>query len=168
MTQAHFLSGVQQVWSQSFPSPRLVASPRLKNLVCPTIYQAGGRIIGLIPFPKVLVLCEMQSVSSRIWTRVAVSNSYDDNHYTTGWSPEDLPEAMNGREKWRVRVRDIRATSTTWWWWWWGLVLSIDKIDSEKSTRQFRISKILSPRYTYQNTIVNIHWPRYTGLNTIV
>ena len=28
----------------------------------------------------VLVLCEMQSVSSRIWTRVAVSISYDDNH----------------------------------------------------------------------------------------
>ena len=26
----------------------------------------------------------MQSVSSRIWTRVAVSNSYDDNDYTTG------------------------------------------------------------------------------------
>ena len=25
----------------------------------------------------------MQSVSSRIWTRVAVSTSYDDNHYTT-------------------------------------------------------------------------------------
>ena len=44
---------------------------------------AGGRIIGFIPFPMVLVLCEMQSVSSRIWTRVAVSNSYDDNHYST-------------------------------------------------------------------------------------
>ena len=28
----------------------------------------------------------MQSVSSRIWTRVAVSTSYDDNHYTTGTS----------------------------------------------------------------------------------
>ena len=27
---------------------------------------AGGRIIGVIPFPKVLVLCEMQSVSFRI------------------------------------------------------------------------------------------------------
>ena len=27
---------------------------------------AGGRIIGFIPFPRVLVLCEMQSVSSRI------------------------------------------------------------------------------------------------------
>ena len=28
----------------------------------------------------------MQSVSSRIWARVAVSISYDDNHYTTGTS----------------------------------------------------------------------------------
>ena len=37
----------------------------------------------------------------------------------TECSPEDLPEAMNDREKWRERVRDIRATSTTWWWWWW-------------------------------------------------
>ena len=31
-----------------------------------------------------------------------------------GCSPEDLLEAMNDREKWRERVRDIRATSTTW------------------------------------------------------
>ena len=36
----------------------------------------------------------------------------------TGCCPEDLPEAMNDREKWRERVRDIRATSMTWWWWW--------------------------------------------------
>ena len=28
----------------------------------------------------------MQSVSSKIWTRVAVSISYDDNRYTTGAS----------------------------------------------------------------------------------
>ena len=47
---------------------------------------ARGRIIEFIPFPRVLVLCEMQSVSSRIWTRVAVSISYEDNHYTTGTS----------------------------------------------------------------------------------
>ena len=97
----------------------------------------------------------MQSVSSRIWTRIAVFISYGDNHYTTGTSiklisdvllwtptlgrakavrpartyiqqlcedtrccPEDLPEAMNDREEWRERVRDIRTTSTTWWWWW--------------------------------------------------
>ena len=37
----------------------------------------------------------------------------------TGCSPEDLPEAMNNREKWRERVRDIRAGGTTWWWWCW-------------------------------------------------
>ena len=35
----------------------------------------------------------------------------------TGCSPEDLPEAMNDSEKWRERVRDIRAGGTTWWWW---------------------------------------------------
>ena len=35
----------------------------------------------------------------------------------TGCSPEDLPEAMNDREKWRERVRDIRTNGTTWWWW---------------------------------------------------
>ena len=36
----------------------------------------------------------------------------------TGCSPEDLPEAMNDREKWRERVRDKRASGTTCWWWW--------------------------------------------------
>ena len=34
----------------------------------------------------VLVLCEMLSVSSRVWTRVAVSIYYDNNHNTTGIS----------------------------------------------------------------------------------
>ena len=46
----------------------------------------------------------MQSASSRIWTRVAVSISYDDNHLhhghlqfftDTGCYLEDLPETMN-------------------------------------------------------------------------
>ena len=37
----------------------------------------------------------------------------------TGCCFEDLPRAMNDREEWRQRVRDICATSTTWWWWWW-------------------------------------------------
>ena len=35
----------------------------------------------------------------------------------TGCSSEDLPEVMNDREKWRERVRDIRASGTAWWWW---------------------------------------------------
>ena len=37
----------------------------------------------------------------------------------TGCNPEDLPEAMNDREKWREMVRDLCAGGTTWWWWWW-------------------------------------------------
>ena len=37
----------------------------------------------------------------------------------TGCCPEDLPRAINDREEWRKRVRDIRATSVIWWWWWW-------------------------------------------------
>ena len=36
----------------------------------------------------------------------------------TGCCPEDLPRAMNDRDEWRERVRDIRAASTIWWWWW--------------------------------------------------
>ena len=32
----------------------------------------------------------------------------------TECSPEGLPVAMNDREKWRERVRDIRASGTTW------------------------------------------------------
>ena len=41
----------------------------------------------------------------------------------TGCCPEDLPKAMNYREEWRERVRDIRATSAIWWLWSIGLVL---------------------------------------------
>ena len=36
----------------------------------------------------------------------------------SGCSSEDLPEAMNDREKWRERVRDNRPSGKTWWWWW--------------------------------------------------
>ena len=43
----------------------------------------------------------------------------------TGCNPEDLPEAMNDREKWRETVRDIRAGGATWWWWWLLIKLTI-------------------------------------------
>ena len=36
----------------------------------------------------------------------------------TGCSPKDLPEAVNDREKWRERVRDICAGGLTWLWGW--------------------------------------------------
>ena len=63
----------------------------------------------------------------------------------TGCCPEDLPEAMNDREKWRERVRDIRATSTTWWWWWWQLI-SVAKL-----TRCFKLPS--KPRWLYASWI---------------
>ena len=43
----------------------------------------------------------------------------------TGCSPEDLPEAMNDREMWRERVRDIRVCGTTRWWLWWNLIIKV-------------------------------------------
>ena len=39
----------------------------------------------------------------------------------TGCS-QDQPEAMDDREGWRGRVREIHANGATWWWcWWWFL-----------------------------------------------
>ena len=77
------LTGLNSEFSFSKTSCRTKAEePSLPNY----LPIARGRIIGFIPFPRVLVLCEMQWISSRIWTRVAVSISYDDNHYTTGTS----------------------------------------------------------------------------------
>ena len=40
--------------------------------------------------------------------------TYSNYVRTQGCNPEELPEAMNDRE----RVRDIRAGGATWWWWW--------------------------------------------------
>ena len=37
----------------------------------------------------------------------------------SGCGPEDQPEVMKDREKWRERVKDICASGTTQWWWWW-------------------------------------------------
>ena len=37
----------------------------------------------------------------------------------TGCSPEVPLEAMNDREGWQERVRNIHADGATWWWWWW-------------------------------------------------
>ena len=34
----------------------------------------------------------------------------------TRCDPEDIPEAMDDKDGWRERVRDIHADSATWWW----------------------------------------------------
>ena len=76
----------------------------------------------------------------------------------TGCSLEDLPEAMNDREKWREMVRDIHASSTTWWWWFIYRILS-------KSTFWYplscilcfinlsRIRQVMNPCYQKSNTV---------------
>ena len=45
---------------------------------------AEERIVKCIPFPSVLALCEMQTASSRFWTRAAISN--DDKPDSKGGS----------------------------------------------------------------------------------
>ena len=54
----------------------------------------------------------------------------------TGCNPEDLPEAMNDREKWRETVRDIRAGGATWWWW-------LGFVMEETFTFKLRIQELL-------------------------
>ena len=47
-------------------------------------------------------------------SHMAVQKQDDQHEHTyedTGCCPEDLPRAMNDREEWRERVRDIHATS---------------------------------------------------------
>ena len=63
----------------------------------------------------------------------------------TGWNAEDLPEAMNDREKWREMVKDIRAGGTTWWWWWL-LVAVVTNSSSSCRTASTDIPDPLSPR----------------------
>ena len=46
-----FLSGVQVVWIQSYPSSRLFDRARLKN----PVFMSRGRTDGFMPFPKALV-----------------------------------------------------------------------------------------------------------------
>ena len=36
----------------------------------------------------------------------------------TGCSLEDIPGAMDDRDGWWDRIREVFACSTTWWWWW--------------------------------------------------
>ena len=53
--------------------------------------------------------------------RTSIQQLCDD----TGCNPEDLPKAMNDRETWRERVRDIRACRTSSSWWWYNNIIKI-------------------------------------------
>ena len=54
----------------------------------------------------------MQSASSRIWTRVTVSISYDDNHYTTGTSTK--PQAPSIAFRLVLRTTSRVCTELLW------------------------------------------------------
>ena len=61
----------------------------------------------------------------------------------TGCSPEDQPEAMNDREKWRERIRDIRACGMTWWWWYIYIYIYIQMQISLTFSRHLLLSAII-------------------------
>ena len=85
MTQGQFfkrsLTGLNSGFSFSYTSCLTKAEEPSLSYYLPI---AGGRIIGFIPFPRVLVLCENAISLVKDLNRVAVSISYDDKHYTTG------------------------------------------------------------------------------------
>ena len=37
----------------------------------------------------------------------------------TGCSLEDRSGAIDNKDRWWERVRELHAVSTAWWWWWW-------------------------------------------------
>ena len=53
----------------------------------------------------------MQSVLSRIWTRVTVSISYDDNYYTTGTSFYGL---FNADSRFDVQLQEFKCVFIIW------------------------------------------------------
>ena len=54
--KVNVLSKVKLVWIQSFPSPTVVAKPKLKNSVCPIVLHiAGWRTNGFMPFLMALL-----------------------------------------------------------------------------------------------------------------
>ena len=57
----------------------------------------------------------MQSVSSRIWTRVVVSISYDGNHYTTGTSTTDPMIVTIKKKRERIcRIENVAVSADPW------------------------------------------------------
>ena len=122
VTQGQFLSRILKNWIQCFSFFKATYHTEVKEPSRPYyFFIARGRIIGFIPYPRVLVIFKMQSASSRIWTRVAVSISFDDNHYSTGtiscvcvcvaclWDREILNESLNTCWPWLSIDTDLTS-----------------------------------------------------------
>ena len=114
------------------------------------------------------------SMESRIWpskSSTTSSNIHTAAMWGYGCSPEDLPEAMNDREKWRERVRDIRASGRTWWCWRFyksPIIFSIRKknsisVSSQESMLFVETYRTKLINYTHTHTHTHTHgggWPR--------
>ena len=84
----------------------------------------------------------------------------------TGCCPEDLPRAMNDREEWRERVRDIRATSVRWWWWW-SIILDTERVfiktetNKERNVHFFFLIFYLTFQWAFQLIEESLNWNPY-------
>ena len=129
------------MWIQSFFFSQDCHRTKIKETNLPI---ARRRIVGFIPFPRVFAGHCWRSRDELIrdvllWTpphsrakagrpaRTYIQQLCED----TGCCLEDLPRAMNDREEWRERVRDIRDTSATWWWWWWWFAWNANNLVQE-------------------------------------
>ena len=74
----------------------------------------------------------------------------------SGFSPEHLPEAMNDREKWRERVRDIRPGCTTGWWSSSYLILEILHKHSHTKTHTHTLVSVLTNTHRHIQMYVEI------------
>ena len=77
----------------------------------------------------------------------------------TGCYPEDLPSAMNDGEKWRERIRDIRAGGISWWWWWLFTQIREGKVDSWRIT-----STVLSRIWSWITNTISFDDNRYANI----
>ena len=92
-------------------------------------------------------------MDTHIWpdkSRSSSSNIHSAAMWGLGCSPEDLPEVVSDREKWRERVWDIRASGMTWWWW------SFSGDISPKCYDEFILTLQLVMLHSH-NTYITIH-----------
>ena len=76
----------------------------------------------------------------------------------TGYSPVDLPEAMNDREKWRESVRDIRASGMTWWWWCMQFLSLSPLIQANDQLKYFSFHSLITTCIATWNMICHLYF----------
>ena len=117
--------------------------------------------------------CEMQSVSSRIWTRVAVSISYDDNHYTTGTSfrAELMVPAQNTYSHTYTQHNHINVKAPIWTYTYIHICIYILMVNLQPYTyvynREFihALMHILTPTHMHMHRAKSVY--NHTSVNSV-